>query len=131
MPLSQLQRTVFEKARALGGGGQGVALTDADCRGLVGIAARDLGLSSEFPEISAALPEFFEANPFQALRVDHRTEPLVLFERLVGRRTDADAYFAALAALHKARVKFRRIQETQPLPTTDQVGPRGLLEYGA
>ena len=38
--------------------------------------------------------------------------------------------FACLAALHKARLKYERILETQPVPTIDQVGPRGLLQFG-
>ena len=35
-----------------------------------------------------------------------------------------------LAALHKARLKYARILKTQAVPTIDQVGPRGLLQYG-
>lgn len=130
MSLSQTQRTVFEKARALGAGVQGVALNDDACRALVGVAARDLGLLTHFPEIPSDLPEFFDAEPHGQLRVPSTVAAIDLFERLVVRIENADAYFAALAALHKARLKFRLILETQPLPTTDQVGPRGLLEFG-
>ena len=43
---------------------------------------------------------------------------------------DADAYFDCLAYLHKARLKYERILQTQPVPTADQVGPRGLLQFG-
>jgi hypothetical protein len=32
--------------------------------------------------------------------------------------------------LHKARLKYEKIMEAQPIPTIDQVGPRSLLEYG-
>ena len=39
-------------------------------------------------------------------------------------------YFACLSALHKARLKYERILSTQPIPTLEQVGPRGLLQFG-
>jgi hypothetical protein len=54
-----------------------------------------------------------------------------MFERLTDAAPDAETYFSSLAALHKGRLKYRRILATQPIPTLDQVGPRGLLEYGA
>jgi hypothetical protein len=57
-------------------------------------------------------------------------EPKALFERLVAANSDADTYFACLAALHKARLKYERILCDQPIPTLEQVGPRGLLQYG-
>jgi hypothetical protein len=44
--------------------------------------------------------------------------------------SDADIYFYCLATLHKARLKYERILESQAIPTIDQVGPRGLLQYG-
>lgn len=39
-------------------------------------------------------------------------------------------YFACLSTVHKARLKYETILETQPIPTLEQVGPRGLLQYG-
>ncbi|KKZ11424.1 MAG: hypothetical protein TQ37_07195 [Candidatus Synechococcus spongiarum 15L] len=55
---------------------------------------------------------------------------LGMFERLVCLDPNADVYFESLAALHKARLKYERILETQAVPSLDQVGPRGLLQYG-
>jgi hypothetical protein len=43
---------------------------------------------------------------------------------------NAETFFACLAAMHKGRLKYERILQTQPVPTVDQVGPRGLLQYG-
>jgi hypothetical protein len=54
-----------------------------------------------------------------------------MFERLTDEVADGDTYFNSLAALHKGRLKYRKILATQPVPTIDQVGPRGILEYGA
>jgi len=128
--LSAAQRTLFEKARRLGAGAQGVGLDDATCRALIVLAARDLGRGEEFPG-SAAVPELYDADPPDELRSEDGPQPLDMFERLVGTcGQDADTYFSSLASLHKARLKYRRILATQPSPTLDQVGPRGLLEYG-
>ena len=52
-------------------------------------------------------------------------------ERLVALIPDADMFFACLANLHKRRLKYERILQTQPIPTIEQVGPRGLLQFGA
>ena len=45
-------------------------------------------------------------------------------------RTDTEKYFLSLAALHRARLKFANIVRLQPTPTLEQVGLRGLLQYG-
>lgn len=130
MVLSAAQRSLFDKACKLGAGAQGVGLNDAACRALLVLVARDLGRVDAFPGASA-LPELFDADPPDTLRIESGPEPLKMFEQLLevcGQ--DADTYFASLASLQKARVKFRRILATQPIPTLDQVGPRGLLEYG-
>jgi len=128
--LTQAQRAIVENARALGGGQQGVALDDGICTYLVAVIAGDLGLSNRFPELPAAFPAFFANEPLERLRLpDGRF--LRLFERLVRLDPNADMYFSCLARLHKHRLKYQRILQTQPIPTIDQVGPRGLLQYGS
>jgi hypothetical protein len=129
MALTQAQRAILEKARALSGGGQGVALSGGACAFLVAVIARDLGASNKFPELPKDAPEFFSPGPLSKLEIDgHDCE--ALFERLVALDPNADTYFACLAAMHKARLKYERILQTQPVPTIDQVGPRGLLQFG-
>ena len=59
MALTQAQRSILEKAKALGGGGQAVALTDDACRFLIAVIARDLDLSKHFPEVPPDFPPFF------------------------------------------------------------------------
>ena len=129
MALTSAQRTILEKARLLGGGGQAVALTDGACRFLVGVIARDLGLLEYFPELGADIPAFFSPYPLSSLELPGG-DLLTLFERLVGLDPNGDTYFGCVAAMHKARLKYERILEVQPLPTIDQVGPRGLLQFG-
>lgn len=128
MVLSQSQRAIVEKARSLGGGGQAVALSEGVCAYLTAVIVADLGLEAQLPEVEPNLPPFFGAAPLASLSLE--AEFLPLFERLVVVDPNADTYFACLAALHKARLKYERILQTQPVATIDQVGPRGLLQYG-
>lgn len=128
MGLSLAQQSLFTKARKLSAGGQGVGLEDAACRAVLLVAARDLGVASiRVPE---RLPGLFEADLASDPADPGGGDPLDLFTRLCqDGPPDADTYFACLAALHKARRKYQRILQTQPVPTMDQVGPRGLLQY--
>lgn len=129
MALSKSQASIWQKARSLGAGGQAISLTDEICAYLVGRIVIDLGLQSAFPEASNSLPEFFSKQPLTSL-VLPGVDCDALYERLVTKNADTDVYFACLAALHKARLKYERILSTQPIPTLEQVGPRGLLQYG-
>ncbi len=130
MGLTLSQRAIIEKARSIGSSAQGIALDDESCAYLIGVIVRDLDLLHKFPEIPKILPPFFGAQPLSNLRLP-AVNFLGLFERLVTIDPNADTYFACLAALHKARLKYERILQTQPVPTIDQVGPRGLLQYGS
>ena len=129
MALTQGQKAIVTRAQSLGAGGQAVALSDEACAYLVAVIVRDLGLQDRFPEVPDTLPEFFSPSPLSRLELAG-TPFQEIFERLVGMDADSDVYFACLAALHKARLKYERILETQAVPTIDQVGPRGLLQYG-
>ena len=129
MALTQSQKAIVARAKSLGSGGQAVALSDEVCAYLVAVIIRDLGLEADFPEMPEALPEIFSHGPLSRLELGGVPFQDTL-ERLVVLDADSDVYFASLAALHKARLKYERILETQVVPTIDQVGPRGLLQYG-
>ena len=129
MALTQSQKAIVARAKSLGSGGQAVALSDEACAYLVGVIVRDLDLQTHFPEIPDTLPDVFSPGPLS--HVELAGIPFSeVFERLVGLDANSDVYFQCLAALHKARLKYERILETQAVPTIDQVGPRGLLQYG-
>ena len=130
MPLSQAQQGMLQKARALGGGGQGVALTDGMCLYIVARIVADLGVSGRFPELPRDVPELFSADASTALQV-RGSSFLTLFERLVSNVPDADLYFSCLAKLHKTRMKYDRILQTQPFPTMEQVGPGRYLNMAS
>ena len=129
MTLSRAQRSMVEKARAIGGGVQGVALSESVCAYILATIVADLNLKAKFPEFPKELPPFFSKDPIDILEI---TDVLFLplLERLVDLVPDADTYFASLAKLHKTRLKYERILKTQPIPTLEQVGPRALLEFG-
>lgn len=129
MGLTTAQRTLLQKARSLGGGGQAVALSDDACMFLAAVVARDLGELSRFPEFPPSVPDFFGPGELARL-VLPSNNLMTVMERLFKIREDADTFFACLATLHKARLKYERILQRQPIPTIDQVGPRGLLQYG-
>lgn len=130
MRLTQAQKALIEQARTPGSGGQAVGLSDSTCALLVGTIAHDFGLSSSFPEISQDLPAVFGEATLDSCELPGVDFYQVL-ERLIGLQSDADMYFACLANLYKRRLKYDLILRTQPLPTLDQVGPRGLLQYGS
>ncbi|MCY3011316.1 MAG: restriction endonuclease [Planctomycetota bacterium] len=129
MGLSKSQAAIWQKSKTLGSGGQAVRLTDEMCAFLLSIIVDDLGLQSEFSDLPKPHTQFYTDSPLSSLTANHK-DPKNIFERLVGINEDADTYFACLCALHKARLKYERILSTQPIPTLEQVGPRGLLQYG-
>jgi hypothetical protein len=128
--LSLAHQSMLEKAQRLSSGDQRVGLDDASCNALILATARDLSVHAlPVPE---GLAEVFNALPPASLRVEGVGSPRDMFERLLAEGPgDADTYFVCLAALHKARLKYQRILETQPVPTMDQVGNRALLQYGS
>ena len=130
MPLSQSQKSLIEKARNVGVSDLAVPLDDAACSYLLARLAHDLGLAEQHPEVSGPIPPFFETMPVSSLRLDEVEFP-PLAEKLFASVPDADTYFSCLAALHKARLKFERILQRQPFSTMDQVGHRGLLQFGS
>ncbi len=129
MGLTQTQRSIIAKAQSVGGSMQGVALEDDVCAYLVALIARDLGLEEHLPTAARELPPFFGVQSMELLCLPGHPF-LAAFEALVGLDKDAETYFACLAAMHKGRLKYERILKTQPVPTVEQVGPRGLLQYG-
>ena len=129
MGLTKTQAAIWQKARLLGNGAQAIGLSEESCTYLVGRIVHDLQIGRQFPEFASPVAEFFTDEPLDQLIVQG-LDAKGLFERLVSSQPDADMYFACLATMHKARLKYERILSTQPLPTLEQVGPRGLLQFG-
>ncbi|BBX15311.1 hypothetical protein [Mycolicibacterium duvalii] len=131
MVLSQSQRALFERVCRLSSGDLGVSLAPAVAKALIHLIARDLGVVRFSDTEQSNVPELFDVNPPSLLRLDNTEDVIDTFKRLMDAVDDGDTYFACLGALHKARLKYERILTQQPIPTLEQVGPRGLLQYGA
>ena len=58
------------------------------------------------------------------------SEFLPLYERCLQLIPDFQTYFKCVCELHKRRRKYEMILQAQPLPTSLQVAPRSLLEFG-
>jgi hypothetical protein len=130
MGLTKSQLALVTKARTAGASELGVSLDDGVCAYIVAVIVKDLGLTEYFPEITPDIPPFFGKRPLSELRLED-VDFLKLLEKLISLREDADTYFSCLATLHKARLKYERILKAQAIPTIDQVGPRGLLQFGS
>jgi hypothetical protein len=130
MGLTSAQRAIVERIRLTSVGDQSPALSDAILIYLIAIVVRDLQLDASFPELPAEIPAFYSSGSLLSRRVEN-LDFLALYERLLRLNSDADTYLLCLAALHKARMKYERILQSQPFPTMDQVGPRCLLQYGS
>ena len=99
------------------------------CCYLVAVIVSDLGLDKSFPEFAKSIRPFFGKEPLEDLALPG-LDFWKLVERLLKADSNTDTYFSCLAMLHKCRLKYARILERQAIPTMDQVGPRGLLQYG-
>lgn len=126
MGLTQGEKAAIEKARRGGTAELAVDLDDAACACLLALVASDLGIT--VPGLPAPPLEFFSTDP-ERLRLDNVVFP-DLIARAADLNRDAVTFFLCLASLHKARLKYARIVAHQPIPTMDQVGPRGLLQFG-
>jgi hypothetical protein len=128
--LTLAQKTLIEKARNVGNSEMAVPLSAEVCAYLCGVVVKDLNLVAEVPEVPKDLPQFFETWPVSSLTLGG-----VSFEDLAAKvfalKPDSDTYFSCLAALHKSRLKYEQILQRQAFPTFDQVGPRGLLQFGS
>ena len=104
MSLSQAQKAMIEKARATGGGSQGVALSDEACAYLVGVIASDLELLDTFPVINPENIPCLLTTRNQVKKIPS-LDFLPPIESLFKFDLDADIYFSSLANLHISSMK--------------------------
>lgn len=128
MPLNNLQRAAIEKARVGGTSDWSVPLDDASSAYLLAVIVRDLGHNSRFTELPVVQGDYYDQDlaKMKVSRVDFWKS----LSRLVDLDANADSYFTCLAKLHRSRLKYAAILERQAFPTMNQVGPRGLLQFG-
>lgn len=132
MGLTQSQRSTFERICKVSSGDLGVSLPGPVAKALIHLSARDLNIIGFSTGRDVSLRELFDVDPPSSLQWEDTENPLQTFERFIEATAgEGDTYFACIGMLHKARLKYEKILSSQPIPTMEQVGPRGLLQYGS
>lgn len=129
-------RSLYAKCKMHGNGDAQVILSDNELYALILVAINDLGwLENNFHTKNIYLPNknYYEISLdwFEQLRIG--IVPSDIEETLNNAKNKAEdfvLFIENLAAIHRRRVKYRRILSSQPMPTMDQIGPRVLLEFG-
>lgn len=128
MGLTTAQEAMYQALLTRSTSKQAVPITEDDIAYLVRRTATDLGVFDQLSTVDGDTPGFFEIIESPRDRSGYSSREQ--FVELAGTLPDADIYVACLGAMLKGRSKYRRILETQPFADMDQVGPRGLLQYG-
>ena len=137
MPGSNFLKKLFSKCKLHGSGDAQVIISDDEIYSLLYLAIsdlnwphRELGINSiDLPSLNyyEIDLEWFDNLKFPELQT---SDILAILGACVKKDNDFSLYIENLCALHRRRVKYKRILSAQPLPNMDQVGPRVLLEYG-
>jgi hypothetical protein len=130
-------KNLFAKCKMHGSSESQVILSNSELYALICLAIQDLGWS--FPELGLEPINFPDSDYYQ-IDLDWFSlvnivdlDPAKIMSTLdscIQKNVDFSLYIENLSALHRRRVKYKRILSRQPLPTMDQIGPRVLLEYG-
>jgi hypothetical protein len=129
MALSRSQKQDLTKLRNSGASDLGVGLDVGRLNYLLTLITQDLDHDSQFPELPNCVSEMFDRVDYSELYVEG-VQFNSLYERLLRLDPDADTYLFCLGSLLKARLKYERILQAQPIPTVEQIGPRSLLQFG-
>ena len=125
---------LLNKARNLGGKGPTIYLTDNTLIRLCIVVATDLNQQHLIRDVTDdeislegyySIPlEWFERS------ASGNVSFIDMFLLLKQHIHDFETYFLNLCEIHKRRLKFQHILETQRLPQIEPIVPRALLEYG-
>lgn len=130
-------KNLYAKCKMHGSGDAQVVLSNGELYSLIAVAINDLDWSFEDLALEAlTLPnDHYYQIPLSWF--DDQEKNGISSEDIISalascfnKSNDFGLYIENLSALHRRRVKYKRILSTQPLPNMDQIGPRALLEYG-
>ena len=131
-------KNLYTKCRIHGTGEAQVAISDSEIYALIVLAIYDLNWSFDelgIEQIFLPSLNYYEINLdwFENLdNADVVSEKIILMlSACFNKDPDFALFIDNLCALHRRRIKFKRILSNQPIPTMEQIGPRILLEYGA
>ncbi|MDD2921771.1 MAG: hypothetical protein PHQ36_05740 [Anaerolineales bacterium] len=130
-------KNLYTKCRIHGAGEAQVAISDAEIYVLIALVANDLNWSLDklgIGQIGLPTWNYYEIDLdwFESLEDNGVTPQLILslLDTCVKKDQDFVLFIENLSALHRRRIKFKRILSNQPVPSMEQIGPRTLLEYG-
>ena len=129
-------RHLLSKCKIHGTGDAQVVISDSELYVLLSISLRDLNWPpAELGLSDIEIPNDYYQIPikwFSTSEIPHADSEVLLhaLDNAVGKHPDFALYIQNLCALHRRRVKYQRILETQSLAQADQIGPRSLLEFG-
>lgn len=126
--LSNPQKLSLEKLYAKGSSPQDRSLTDDQVKAIIARTAADLSIRLSVQLDSP--PEVFSSDFSDTLRYAEGISVESLYEELLAASPNSETYVSCLGRIVRARLKYGRVLETQPLATMDQVGPRSLLQFG-
>ena len=131
-------RYLLSKCKVHGTGGAQVIISDSELYLLLSISVWDLKWNSSelgLSDIEIPNQDYYQIpiQWFSANEIPYANSGFLLqvLDNAVRKHPDFALYIQNLCALHRRRVKYRRILETQPLAQADQIGPRSLLEFGS
>ncbi|MET0029842.1 MAG: hypothetical protein ABW101_19585 [Candidatus Thiodiazotropha sp.] len=130
-------RNMYSKCKMHGTGEAQVVISDGELNALLSIAIDDLGwLHDDLSMQRVNTPN----NGYYEIPMDwfdgqsevnvQASKIIEILKSCFEKNNDFGLYIENLTALHRRRVKYRRILSSQPIPNMDQIGPRSLLEYG-
>lgn len=124
------QRQLITKSRTA----KPISLSDRELARLTSVLLYDLNRKDLIPTF-CAIPSDYRSYYYLPLRWFRSDEQrpfdfTELFLKCATEIENFEAIFECLCELHKRRRKFELILQKQPLPTMDQVGRKGLLEFG-
>ncbi|MFQ1653094.1 hypothetical protein ACK378_08700 [Aeromonas veronii] len=130
-------RNLYSKCKMHGTGEAQVSITDGELNALIYIAINDLGWSHHDFGITRVTTPKDDYYKIPMAWFDEQSAVNILPQSIIQslkacfeHNKDFSLYIENLTALHRRRVKYRRILSSQPMPNMDQIGPRALLEYG-
>ncbi|MDI1277274.1 hypothetical protein [Methylobacter sp.] len=129
-------KNIYTKCKMHGGRDAQVILADDELYALIVIALNDLGwLDENLHTKTIQLPsnDYYAITLewFETLKIGASvTDIMETLDAAKNKGEDFVLYIDNLSALHRRRIKYRRILSMQPMPTMDQIGPRVLLEFG-
>lgn len=127
------QHSLVTAARALGDG-KVIYLGDEELLAIVSLILSDLGrrdLAATLGDTSDDARPYFD-RPLAAFETSPFGRPPFwdVFLACAAEVEDFATYFRCVCEIHKRRRKYDLILSHQPFPTSDQIAPRALLEFG-